>query len=231
VALPPHGARRRHRPGALARRLSFTDSLDWEIRAVEAAEPALAADQAALLRHAYDARRHLREATRFLAAGIFRGFAHLEKLTSAATASSTASSPSSSGTGCARPLRPWRLNPESRPTRPRASAVERERLCVFEAPPSTAPSPPFFAKTLAFADWDSPGDLRQPAHLLSARPAPAEKEQEYARSPRRSASNGRGYCQRHGREAGGHPDPPPPPYFERIKYCDETVVSPPLADS
>ena len=214
---------------ALARRLSFTDSLDWEIRAVEAADPALAADQAALLRHAYDRVANLREATRFLAAGIFRGFAHLEKLTSARDGLVYRLEPVEQWYWM-RPGRsgPWRLNPESRSHEAKGEPVERERLCVFEAPAvNRAISRHFFAKTLAFADWDLALETsaNQSIFIVGPPGTSPEKEQEYREVAEKIASNGRGYLPNgtdvklvdtQGRARL--------PYFERIKYCDEQIV-------
>ena len=65
---------------AMARRLAFLDSLDWEIRTVENADPFLAQDQADLLRYAYDRIDNFKQATYFLALSLFRGFGHVEKV-------------------------------------------------------------------------------------------------------------------------------------------------------
>src|SRR5512139_3005871 len=65
---------------AIARRLSFIDSIDWEIRASESADPVLAAEQAELLTYAYNRIANFKEATKFLASSLFRGFAHVEKI-------------------------------------------------------------------------------------------------------------------------------------------------------
>ena len=99
---------------AIARRLSFIDSLDWEIRAVETADPQLAAEQSDLLRHAYDRVGNLREATRFLCTAIFRGFAHVEKLVSARDGLVYRLEPVEQWYWVRKDrLGPWRFNPES----------------------------------------------------------------------------------------------------------------------
>ena len=65
---------------AVAKRLSHIDSLDWEIRAIETADPLLAQEQAAILRYAYDRIENLKEAAAKVALGLFTGFTMLEKV-------------------------------------------------------------------------------------------------------------------------------------------------------
>jgi len=55
---------------AMAKRLSHIDSLDWEVRTIETADPALAQEQAGVLRHAYDRIENLKEAAAHLAAAL-----------------------------------------------------------------------------------------------------------------------------------------------------------------
>jgi hypothetical protein len=64
-----------------ARRLGAIAKLDWAIKTVstEGVDEALAEDQAAALRAAYDKIDNLRAAIRFLALAEFRGFAHIER--------------------------------------------------------------------------------------------------------------------------------------------------------
>ena len=52
---------------AIARRLAFLDTLGWQVRRAENADPALADEQAAALREAYNGIANLRDATRALA--------------------------------------------------------------------------------------------------------------------------------------------------------------------
>ena len=120
---------------AIARRLSFIDSIDWEIRANEGADPILAAEQTDLLQYAYNRISNFKEATKFLGSALFRGFAHLEKIETGY------------GNLVAR-LDPvpqwhwvregqhgrWRFNPESKSNEPRGEIVARPDLCILEAP-------------------------------------------------------------------------------------------------
>lgn len=69
---PTLRALKRLRIGALKR-------LDWDIKLVDSADPAIAERQAAILRLAYERISNLTEAIAFLALAEFRGFAHLEK--------------------------------------------------------------------------------------------------------------------------------------------------------
>ena len=65
---------------AVARRLAFTTALDWDIHTVGTADPGLAKEQAEFLRNAYERIGNFKEATSFLAHGLFLGFAHLHKV-------------------------------------------------------------------------------------------------------------------------------------------------------
>jgi len=65
---------------AVAKRLSHINSLDWEIRAFENADPLLAQEQMDVLRYAYDRIENLTEAATKLAFAVFTGFSVLEKI-------------------------------------------------------------------------------------------------------------------------------------------------------
>jgi len=65
---------------AVAKRLSHMNSLDWEIRNIETADEILAADQADVLRYAYDRIENLAEAVTKIAFANFTGFSILEKI-------------------------------------------------------------------------------------------------------------------------------------------------------
>ena len=65
---------------AVAKRLSHIDSLDWEIRTIETANPVLAQEQDAVLRYAYDRIENLKEAAAKLAFAVFTGHSVLEKI-------------------------------------------------------------------------------------------------------------------------------------------------------
>jgi hypothetical protein len=65
---------------AVERRLAFVDALTWQIRTSESADPALADEQAAALRQAYNGIDNLRDASRALALSAFTGYALLDKV-------------------------------------------------------------------------------------------------------------------------------------------------------
>ena len=214
---------------AIARRLSFIDMVDWEIRTVESADPGLAQEQASFLRYAYERISNFKEATLFLASSLFRGFAHLEKV----------------GTGYANlvsKLEPipqwfwvrdgaagrWRFNPESKSNESRGEIVPRSDLCVLESPAlNRAIGRQFFAKQLAFADWDQALETGANQNIFFVGPpgTSPEKELEYRNIAEQMASNGRGYLP-NGADVKIVDTAARSrlPYFERIRYCDEQIV-------
>ncbi len=214
---------------AIARRLAFVSSADWEIRTDENADPTLAAEQADLLRYAYNRIANFKEATLFLASALFRGFAHLEKI----------------GTGYANlvsRLEPipqwfwvregtygrWRFNPESKSCEPRGEIVLRDDLCILESPAlNLAISRHFFSKTNGLVDWDQALELGANQSIFFIEPPGTtdEKHLEYQSTAERLASNGRGSLP-HGADVKMI-DPGARsklPYFERIRYADEQIV-------
>lgn len=214
---------------AIARRLSFIDSIDWEIRASEGADPILAAEQTDLLQYAYNRISNFKEATKFLGSALFRGFAHLEKIETGY------------GNLVAR-LDPvpqwhwvregqhgrWRFNPESKSNESRGEIVARPDLCILEAPAlNRAIGRHFFAKQLAFADWDQALELGANQSIFFVGPpgTSEEKELEYLATAEKMASNLRGYLP-HGADVKTVDTASRSrlPYFERIRYCDEQIV-------
>ena len=65
--------------GLVQLRLGALKKLDWDIRQVDDADPAIAQRQADILRPAYERISNLTEAIAFLGLAEFRGFSHLEK--------------------------------------------------------------------------------------------------------------------------------------------------------
>lgn len=65
--------------GLVQLRTGAIKKLDWDIKLVDGADPALAEAQAKVLRAAYERISNLRQAIAFLALAEFRGFSHLEK--------------------------------------------------------------------------------------------------------------------------------------------------------
>ena len=62
---------------AVAKRLSYIESLDWEIRTIENSDAILAAEQEAVLRYAYERIQNLQEAAKFIAYANFTGYSML----------------------------------------------------------------------------------------------------------------------------------------------------------
>lgn len=214
---------------AIARRLSFVSSADWEIRTDETADPTLAAEQADLLKYAYNRIANFKEATLFLASALFSGFAHLEKIATGYG-------------GLVERLEPiqqwfwvregmsgrWRFNQESKSHEPRGEMILRDDFCILESPAiNRAISRNFFDKTMALVDWSQALELGANQSIFFIEPpgTTPELHLEYQNTAERLASNGRGSLP-HGADVK-MVDPGARsklPYFERIRYADEQIV-------
>jgi phage gp29-like protein len=214
---------------AIARRLAFVDSIDWEIRTTEGADPYLAAEQADLLRYCYNRIENLKEATLALARAIFRGFAVLEKVRAGYGPLVSRLDPIEQWYW----LKPdrhgdWRLNSESRSHESKGEHVPPESLCVLESPAlNRAISRHFFSKHLAFADWDTAleNGANQSIFIMGPPGATEDKEREYQSIAEKIASNGRGYLP-NGADVKSFDLAARSqlPYFQRIEYCDQQIV-------
>ncbi len=214
---------------AISRRLSFVASGDWEIRTNENADATLAAEQADLLRYAYNRIANFKDATLFLASALFRGYAHLEKI----------------GTGYANlvsRLEPipqwfwiregmngrWLFNQESRSNESRGEVVGTEDFCILESSAfNRAIARHFFAKQLAFADWDQALELgaNQSIFFIGPPGASEDKEKEYRNVAEQMASNGRGFLPNGADVKMFDPGARSKlPFYDRIRYCDEQIV-------
>lgn len=214
---------------AIARRLSFVDTLDWEIRTMPNTDPVLAKEQTDLLQYAYNRISNLKEATKFLASSIFKGYAHLEKV----------------GTGYANLISrldpipqwhwvrdgqhaAWRFNPQALSNCSDGEHVDRKTLCILESPAlNRSIGRHYFAKQLAFADWDQALELsaNQSIFVIGPPGTTEEKELEYLATAEKLASNLRGYLPNGADiktvDLGARSRLP---YFERVRYCDEQIV-------
>lgn len=212
---------------AVGRRLAFLNSLDWEIRTSENADPMLAQAQADLLRMAYDKIVNMAEATKALAKAIFTGFSICEIIKQGDWV--TRLDPIQPWYWCRQgPRGPWIFNPESLSTLTQGETIPRKMLVVHEASPLFKTiSRHFFAKQLAFADWDSALETgaNQSIFIIGPPGTSPEKELEYQTIATNIASNGRGYLP-NGTEVSAF-DPAARgrlPYMERIDYCDKQIV-------
>jgi phage gp29-like protein len=214
---------------ALARRLAFVDSIDWEIRVTEGADPTLAQEQADLLRYAYNRIDNLKEATLFLARALFRGYSHVEKIRAGYGSLVSRLEPVEQWFWVKPDRRgDWRLNPESRPHEAKGEYVQPSTLCVMEAPAlNRAIARHFFSKQLAFADWDTALETgaNQSIFIMGPPGVTPDKELEYRSVAEQIASNGRGYLP-NGSDVKtlDLASRSQLPFFERIKYCDEQIV-------
>jgi len=215
---------------AVAKRLSYIESLDWEIRTIENSDAILAAEQEAVLRYAYERIQNLQEAAKFIAFANFTGYSMLEKIRT--------------GYGpfiqrleyipCQywiyqADAKRWHFNPEARSGRGGSELADPQELVIHEVPsPLFKPiCRHFFAKQLALADWDVAleNGANQAVFMIGPPGTTPEKETEYMTLAENLTSNMRGYL--------------PPgsdikitdlaarsklPYFERIEYSDQQIV-------
>ena len=214
---------------AIARRLSFLNSLDWEIRLVESADPTLAQEQADFLRYAYDQVENFKEASYVLALSLFRGYAHLEKIYAEQNSLVTHLQPIEQWFWIKKGMfGDWRFNPDSRSQESEGQIVSRQNFCIMESPAlHRAIGRHFFSKSLALADWDIALETSANPSIFFVGPpgTTPEKELEYKSVAEQLASNGRGYLP-NGTEVKTV-DPAQRsrmPFQDRISYCDQQIV-------
>ena len=213
---------------AIARRLSFIDTIDWEIRVTPGADPVLAAEQVDLLNYAYNRIANFKEATKFLASSIFRGYAHLEKIRGYGSLV-TKLDPIEQWYWVREGARgPWRFNPEANATKLTGEVVDETRLCILQLPPlNRSISRHFFAKSLGFADWDAALESGANQNIfMIAPPGTSETDMPAFRAiAEQMATNGRGALP-NGSDVKivDLAARTKLPYYDRIKYCDEQIV-------
>jgi phage gp29-like protein len=215
---------------AVAKRLSHIDSLDWEIRSIETADPVLAEEQAAVLRYAYDRIENLKEAAAKLAFATFTGFAVLERI-------KTGYGPLASRLeyipcwywSLDRKSARWYFNPEAKPgTNHGELANERDLIIHHPAEPLfKSIGRHFFSKQLALADWDIAleNGANQSVFVIGPPGTTPEKEQEYLTLAENVTSNLRGYLPNGADvKVTDLAARSKMPYFERIDYADKQIV-------
>jgi len=215
---------------AVAKRLSHIDSLDWEIRTIETADPVLAQEQDTVLRYAYDRIENLKEAAAKLAFAVFTGYSILEKI-------KTGFGPLVSRLEYIPPwywnqdnkTGRWYFNPESRPGTHLGELANEQDLVIH------APGDPlfksigrhFFSKQLALADWDIAleNGAIQSIFVIGPPGTTPEKEQEYLTLAENVTSNLRGYLPNGADvKVTDLAARSKMPYFERIDYADKQIV-------
>ncbi|HMO51249.1 MAG TPA: DUF935 family protein [Kiritimatiellia bacterium] len=215
---------------AVAKRLSHINSLDWEIRIVETADPVLAQEQADVLRYAYDRIENLKEAVEKIALGIFSGHSHLEKVR-------TGYGPLIARLEHIPPWywiydtkgKRWYFNPESKPGVHHGQPVDERDLVIFHPgdPLFKSIGRHFFSKQLALADWDIAleNGANQSIFVIGPPGTTPEKEQEYLTLAENVTSNLRGYLP-NGADVKitDLAARSKMPYFERIDYADKQIV-------
>lgn len=217
---------------AVAKRLSHIQSLDWEIRTVETADQILAAEQAAVLRYAYDRIENLQEAAVKLAYANFTGFSMLEKVRTGygPLIKRLEYVPCHYWKKDVKTGR-WYFNPEARSgtTASGDEMADPSRLLVHERPTSIFRSigRHFFAKALAMADWDIAleNGANQSVFMVGPPGTTPEKELEYMELAERITSNLRGYLPNGAdvkiTDLAARSQLP---YFQRVEYSDKQIV-------
>ena len=214
---------------AIARRLSFLDSLDWDIHIAEGSDPYLANDQADLLRYAYDRISNFKQATYFLAGSLFRGFAHVEKVYTGYGNLVSRLEPVEQWFWIKKGMfGDWRFNAESRSQESQGVAIDRRNFCIMESVPlNRAIGRHFFSKSLANADWDVALETSANPSIFFVGPpgTTPEKELEYKNIAEQLASNGRGYLP-NGTDVKFVDTAARTrmPFNERVSYCDQQIV-------
>ena len=201
-------------------------TLNFE-RSTEGWDPVLAEEQAACLREAYDKLENFREAVGFLASGVFRGYAHLEK--------------HFGDGGIVTRLEPveqwfwvrdgmfgdWEYNRDAISGRRRGEAIERDDFVIFESVPlDRMLALLYLRRTISQRDWDSFLAVYGIPSLFLVGPAnlTPEKASEYQAIAEAVLSDGRGYLP-NGSDVkyvdGGRGKPP---FREHLDYLDRQVT-------
>ena len=215
---------------AVAKRLSHMNSLDWEIRNIETADEILAADQADVLRYAYDRIENLAEAVTKIAFANFTGFSILEKIR-------TGYGPLIQKLDYIpcwfwnynRKAGRWLFNADAQPGHQRGEVADTTNLIIHQSEEILMKpiGRHFFAKALALADWDVAleNGANQSIFVIGPPGTTPEKELEYQGLAEAITSNLRGYLP-YGSDIK-LTDPAARskmPYMERVKYSDEQIV-------
>lgn len=215
---------------AVAKRLSHMNSLDWEIRNIETADPILANDQADVLRYAYDRIENLAEAITKVAFANFTGFSILEKIR-------TGYGPLIQKLDYIpcwfwnydRKSGRWLFNAEAKSGHQRGEIAETKDLLIHQ--PEDILFKPigrhFFSKQLSLADWDVAleNGANQSIFVIGPPGTTPEKETEYQTLAEAITSNLRGYLPNGSDiKITDLAARSKMPYMERVSYSDQQIV-------
>ena len=215
---------------AVAKRLSHIKALDWQIHVVENADADLAAEQADVLRYAYDRIENLVEAAVEIAKSVFTGFSVLQKVRTGYGPMVRRLDPI--------PGRFWRFDKKTSRWEFNATAapgnLKGEPVAMADillADPGNPLFKPiarhFFAKQLALADWDVAleNSANQAVFMVGPPGTTEEKEREYQALAESLTSNLRGYVP-NGADVKitDLAARARLPYVERIAYADQQIV-------
>jgi phage gp29-like protein len=190
-------------------------------------DPVLAEEQAAFLREAYDGVENFREAVGFLASGVFRGYAHLEKHWG--------------NDGLVERLEPveqwfwvrdgmfgeWEYNRDAISGRRRGEPIELDDFVIFESPAlNRMLAVLYLRRNLSQRDWDSYLDVYGIPSIFMVGPPnmPEAKEAEYQEIAKSMISDGRGYLPngsdvKYVNGGGGKL-----PFLEHLEYLDRQIT-------
>ena len=213
----------------MQRRRAALLSCDWDIRLAvgEDGDQALAAEQAAVLREAYERVENLRDAVSFLFSGFFRGYAHIEKHYAAS--------------GLVTRLEPveqwfwvrdgmygaWEYNQNAVSGRKRGIPIDPDNFVILDTVPiDRLLALQYLGRTLTLKDWDSFLEVYGiPSVFLVGPPnTPVAKEEEYQRIAEQLISDGRGYLPPGSDIKYVNGGGTRPPFRERIEYLDRQIT-------
>lgn len=215
---------------ARARRLSFVDTLDYQIKVDDKADPALAAAQQGFLQYAYSRISNFKAATKHLAAAIFDGYAHAEKVRDGLGGIITRLDAIPPWYWCRENTTGrWKFNAKAESTAHSAETVDQTRLVTMQAEPiNLALGRQFYAKQLCMADWDTALENGSLPNVFFVAPPGQDTETkmlEFAALASSMVSDGRGALQHGGDvktvDLGARSRLP---YKDRIDYCDRQIV-------
>ena len=217
----------------IQRRRSALLSCSWDVREEDYPnDPALAREQAAFLREAYDRIDNLKEAVAFLAMAAFRGFAHVEKHYGP-DGDVVRLEPVEQWFLCRRGMfGEWKYNREARSGEDEGETVERGNFVMVEAPMALDRilSVQYLRRNLALRDWSSYLDVYGLPSVFFVLPTGVTKAEDVAKFQaiiEEMVKDGRG-CLPNGTEVkyvdGGSGSGSKAPFRDHLDYLDRQIT-------
>jgi len=217
----------------IQRRRSALLSCSWDVREEDYPnDPALAREQAAFLREAYDRIDNLKEAVAFLAMAAFRGFAHVEKHYGP-DGDVVRLEPVEQWFWCRKGMfGEWKYNREARSGEDEGEPVERGNFVAVEAPMALDRilAVQYLRRNLALRDWSSYLDVYGLPSVFFVLPTGVTKTEDVAKFQtiiEELVKDGRG-CLPNGTEVkyvdGGSGSGSKAPFRDHLDYLDRQIT-------